>query len=158
MNYYLLNYIINLRCYFVNNFCVKIIGIKYNNNNIFYLNIFYQYFLKIIPFILLKYIFNILNYEIFYLIDNIYYTSKITDNHILPIIFSIQLKNITYSKDIKSILKFYNPSISIDFFINYNKFYNYDYFAIEYFKNNKKMETTIDLSNCIHLKIYNLFI
>ena len=147
----------------VQNFFVKICCVKYEQKyysiyNEGGSNVFYYLFM-LIPFVFIKYFFNLLNCEIIYKLDNIYYITNVTHNHILPIIITIEATNqYSYNKiDITEKIEYYNPSIPINFFITNNKLLNYDFINIKYIHKSKTIEKRININESKKYLIYNLF-
>jgi len=162
-------YLFNLRDFIARNFFVSINALVYNHEIYFldkYLKIIYI-FLRLVPFGLLQVIFNLLNIQIIYKLDNIYNITNIKQNHILPIITSIIIEsndlyttsdiNKNNSYNLTSKIKYYNSSIPIYFLLKNNNIKNCNNIKIKYFNKGKIIEKNInDINDINKLLIYNL--
>lgn len=150
---------LKIRDFFIGNFCVNIYSIEYKNN---YYDVYNNYkyfillFLKLIPFTLLKIIFEYNNINVIYKLDNIYYKTNLLKNfHILPLILDIYINN----QSLKYNIKFYNGIIPIHFILNNNNInFSYDDFLhIKYFKYGDIIDKKLLIKDILHEPFYNIF-
>lgn len=150
--------IVSIRNFCVENFFVKINGL-YSNNE-FYSNNWLSalfFILNIIPFFIVKILFNILKYQIIYEVDGIHTITNITSNHILPIILKCELTNDKNSINIINIIKYYNSSLPLRYIIEKNNFTNYNKIDIKYINKGRITEKSIDIKTIINNSLFNLF-
>jgi hypothetical protein len=143
-----------LRDLIISNFGIKIYALLYNKKTIYFNNIF-QYSLYLFPF------FSIFNYikiiKIIYIKDNIYNITNINQNKIIPIILNYEFKNNNEHINMTSIIKYYNSSIPLYFFIKNNNLERFNYLYIKYFMKGQIYNKEICISSHISKSIYELF-
>ncbi len=152
--------LVSIRNFFVENFFVKINGL-YSNNK-FYTNNWLStlfFIFNIIPFIVIKILFNLLKYQIIYEVDGIHTITNITTNHILPIILKFELVNINSknSINITNTIKYYNSSLPLRYIIEKNNFTNYDEIKIKYINKGRITEKSLNIETVINNRLFNLF-
>lgn len=126
-----MDYLFFLRQSFINNFGVSIKSLQCQRTII--KNSVFFYFLRIIPFILIKFIINLLNVKYIYLLDNIYFSNYSNSFTIKPMFLSFEL--IKYNDSIisiKEIIKKYNLSVPLWFLLYNEKLENYDTIKIKF--------------------------
>lgn len=164
-NYYIMS-LVAIRNFYVKNFFVKIIGFQnITNKKYYYLPENYIYnklysILQFVPFKIIIKIANIFNYEIIYKSDNIYYITNIKINKIMPVLLEFKSYNsqdTNLNSNLKSIIQYYTPSLTFDFFINKNIPESHDLIKIKYIKKGIINEKVIIINNYKNCLIYNLF-
>ena len=126
-----MDYLFFLRQSFINNFGVSIKSLQCQR--IIIKNSVVFYFLRIIPFILIKFIINLLNVKYIYLLDNIYFSNYSNSFTIKPMFLSFELiKNNDSIISIKEIIKKYNLSVPLWFLLYNEKLENYDTIKIKF--------------------------
>ena len=100
-----MNYFVYLRDLFVNNFSVSLKSVEYKKYKL--INNYLFFVLRLVPFYLLRMLFNFLGIKYIYLVDNIYF-SNYCNNKILPIIISVEASDHFTKLDITSIIKKYS--------------------------------------------------
>jgi hypothetical protein len=151
--------LLKLRDLIIGNFFVNICAIK-TKKTLLIVTGFYKLlliFVKLCPFFIIKYICLLFGLQIIYKTDNIYQITNITHTHINPVIFNFTLETKLKSIDMSGILKYYNSSIPLKFFINNNQLENYDLIKIKYLHKGKISEKIINIGSNLDLPIYNLF-
>jgi hypothetical protein len=147
-----MEYLVFFRELFVKNYGVSIKSIEINfriklKNSIFF------YLLRLIPFSILKFIFDyfnnnkIINIHYIYYMDNLYFSNHLKSSMIYPLIFNIDMYNNESYISIKDSLKKYNMSIPIWFFLYNEKLDNYTNYKIKYMVKGKIIEKEDVLDN-----------
>ena len=138
MNKYIL--ILRMQNLFTNNFNVKICAI-YKKNKLYRLYSLFIFIFRFIPFCILNYIFNLFDFQIIYMTNNIYNITRQTNINIIPIILNFKILNKENVYDLTNSITKYSSNIPLKFVIKSHKITTYD-----------KIEITI-LENCIRKKI-----
>jgi hypothetical protein len=126
-----MDYLFFLRQLFINNFGVSIKSLQFHRMIIKNSVVFY--FFRIIPFVLIKFIINLLNVKYIYLLDNIYFSNYSNNFTIKPMFLSFELiKNNDSIISIKEIIKKYNLSVPLWFLLCNEKLENYDTIKIKF--------------------------
>ena len=170
--------LVKIREFYKKNFFVKINALYSNSDKKWYLknsnnclsilfNILYM-----LPFFLVKILFYILNYDIIYTIDNIHKSTNEDTTCILPVILKC---NFVHEKDepnkkaitdetnesdeinVKDIIKYYNPSIPLNYIIKNNNWTKYNKIKIKYFNKGKLIEKEIYKNDYDNYRLFNLF-
>ena len=147
-------YLLKLRNLLISNFGVKIHCMIYNNNFYFF-NLLFILIFQLLPFLIVKKLANLLNINLIYEYDNLYYITN-KKNNILPIIQNIVIHKDNEMKEILNI-KYYNSSIPLYFFLKINNLLDYKLIKLNYFKMGKKIEKELDLISNKNKLIYELF-
>ena len=159
-NFFIQNFFVNVICsikseknWYIN----RIITHKYN----FYSRII-RVLLRLVPFFIIKHVFNYFDKNVIYQIDNIYYISNCHQNRISPIIMNLEFINENNKHpnicNLTNKIKFYNSSIPISFLIKQYNLESYNLIKLKYLKKGTFIEKTIkyDINWSPHY-IYNLF-
>jgi len=143
-----------LRDLIISNFGIKIYALLYNNNTIYFNNIF-RYSIYLFPF------FSIFNYikiiKIIYIKDNIYNITNINQNKIIPIILNFEFNNTTENINMTSVIKYYNSSLPLSFFIKNNNLERFNYLYIKYIIKGQIFNKELFISSYTNKSIYELF-
>lgn len=145
------------------NFCSQHFNVKicalYKNKNkkIYFPYFFFIIICRFIPFIIIKYLLYLINYQIIYITNNIYNITNNNNIRIIPIImnFIIIDKN-NNIHDLTPLIKFYNPSIPLQFLFKNNKITNPIEIKINYLSEGV-IKKDILILNDYNIQIYELF-
>ena len=145
-------YLLKIRDLFMSNFGINIKGIQYKNN---IYECKYSFLFKFYPFYFTKFFAKLFNIRFIYELDNSYFITGDTKNHILPIIMSFKVDNL----DLTPTIKYYNSLIPFDFFLKNNNIKSYQNIDIKYICKGKINYKLILKENIHHnnVLIYNLF-
>lgn len=157
----LYRYYVKAKNFYVNNFFVHVLCLK-QNDKYTYLDgnyYYFRYFLLLIPFYFVKLIANMYNTELIYNIDGIYGITNVKINHIIPYISNCIISDDIASLNISAIIRLYNSSIPLSFFINYNHLYKYHSIKLVYIMKGTRFEKDFNLKEIDSKKylIYQLF-
>jgi hypothetical protein len=144
-----MNYFVYLRDLFVNNFSVSLKSVEYKKYKL--INNYLFFVLRLVPFYLLRMLFNFLGIKYIYLVDNIYF-SNYCNNKILPIIINAEANNSFIKKDITTIVKKYSYTIPFWYVIENENLKDFEKFQFKYFTKSK-YETKIFDKDIIQNKL-----
>ena len=107
----------------------------------------------------------LLNYDVIYSYDNIYYITGNNTNKIIPVLLEFKAyeskccknNNIKNYHDLLTQIKYYNTSIPFDIFVSLNIPDNYDSIKLKYLSQGKINEKHIIINDYKKYLIYNLF-
>ena len=125
-----MDYLLYIREVFINNFCVSIQSIQINKTII--KNSILFTLLRIIPFFIIKFLFNFFNIKYVYLLDNIYFSNYSNNFSIKPMFLSFELLSSNEVTSIKDIMRKYNLTIPLWFLLYNEKLEAYDKFRIKF--------------------------
>lgn len=163
-----------VRDFIVRNFMVSPKAIQYNDKLIYFIS-YWQilyYFLRMLPFGIIRTLFGLFKISIIYQLDSIYNITNVKNNHIIPIMLKFNfIKNHhkeehrqtpeslsdPNSFDFLSQIKFYNGNIPLSFVINNNNLNYYQKINLKYVKKGLFIDKLIDVSNYVNQPIYKLF-
>lgn len=139
-----MNYLIVAREFFVSNFNITLKSVEKNNNKLF--NTYFFYTFKIIPFFLLKFLFNTFDIKYICLIDNIYFSNygnfKITPILLKACVFNNNNDNkINISDNIKN----YNGTVPLWYIIKNEKLNEFEKIEFTYFSKGKMINKSFNL-------------
>jgi hypothetical protein len=120
----MMSYLVSIREFFINNFCVSILSIEINKKiitNSIVLNL-----LRLIPFYFIKK----LNVKCIYLIDNLYFSTYSNSLTINPMYLSFEVLNSSEITSVKDNLRKYNYSVPFWFFIQNEKLDEYTHYKV----------------------------
>jgi len=137
-----MNAFLSIREFIINNFLVSIKSIQINKTIIKY-NILFNLF-RLVPFFILKKIFNYFNVKYIYLMDNLYFSNYSNEIKFVPSLMYFQGGNsetdiFLEDKRINLIdsYKKYNSSVPLWFFIENEKIKNINMLYLNYFSKGK---------------------
>jgi len=131
-------FFLTIRDFIIKNFFVTIKAIEYKKYKLVDSYIFLLF--KLIPFSLVKILFNYMNLNYIYYFDNIYHSNSETF-FLRPTILSFKIHNKNEeSNNLIEKIKLYQLSVPFWFFIYNEKLENYDDFEIKYFSKGKMVE------------------
>ena len=151
-----MKYLIPIRDFFVNNFNVTLKSVEKNNYTLF--NTYFFNIFKIIPFFLIKNLFNTLDIKYIYLIDNIYF-SNYGNFRITPIL----LKTFVFNDDnnnkinISDNIKNYNGTVPLWYIVKNEKLNEFEKIEFTYFSKGKMINKTFDLIEINDKLLYDIF-
>ena len=156
-----MNYIFNIRKFFVNNFVYTVKAVEINNYKLS--NTYLFYIFKNIPIFLLKYIFNTYNIKYIYLIDNIY-ISNYGNFRIIPIIINVKVfddDNIcNTSNDETNIsihIKNYTGNIPMWYIIQNENLNKFQKIKFKFFSKGKMTDNIFNLTEINNKLLYEIF-
>ena len=141
-----MNYLIPIREFIVNNFNVTLKSVEKNNYKLF--NTYFFNIFKIIPFFLIKNIFNTLNIKYIYLIDNIYF-SNYGNFRITPILLKAFVFNDDNDNDnkinISENITNYNGTVPLWYIVKNEKLNEFQKIEFKYFSKGKMINKSFNL-------------
>lgn len=152
-NFFVENFFVDIKCLYSNQ--------KYYKNK--FLSTMFYLFRFCVPFYLTKLVFGFFNYQIIYAVDGVHLISNIKTNHILPIILKFELEqdhltcSNTKTKDITSLIKYYNSSLPLKYILDDNNLINYEKIKIKYINKGSMIEKVLEVNNVINLQLFKLF-
>jgi hypothetical protein len=170
---FILFYLFYLRNLVVRNFMITPEAIVYYDKVIYFsgfYNIIY-FFIKLVPFDLIKLISNFFNIKFIYKMDNIYHiNSNTSSTHILPIILDINIANKHDDNKVPITFLYFNSNIPLSFVLKkndlHNNFFtfkktlfnfNYDRIMISYIISGKINHKVCYINDYFNSPIYKLF-
>ena len=142
-----MNVLLPIREFIINNFFISIKSLQINKtiikNNMFF------YLLRLVPFFILKVVFNYFNVKYIYLMDNLYFSNYSNEIKFSPILMSfygytsINETDKLLDDDKKNLVdsfKKYNSSIPLWFFLENEKINNINMLYMKYFSKGKMIE------------------
>jgi len=137
-----MNSFLSIREFIINNFLVSIKSIQINKTIIKY-NILFNLF-RLVPFFILKKIFNYFNVKYIYLMDNLYFSNYSNEIKFVPSLMNFQGGNSETDKlledkriNLIDSYKKYNSSVPLWFFIENEKLKNINMLYLNYFSKGK---------------------
>jgi len=137
-----MNSFLSIREFIINNFLVSIKSIQINKTIIKY-NILFNLF-RLVPFFILKKIFNYFNVKYIYLMDNLYFSNYSNEIKFVPSLMNFKGGNSETDKlleddriNLIDSYKKYNSSVPLWFFIENEKLKNINMLYLNYFSKGK---------------------
>jgi len=151
-----MNYLIAAREFFVSNFNITLKSVEKNNNKLF--NTYFFYTFKIIPFFLLKFLFNTFDIKYICLIDNIYF-SNYGNFRITPILLKASVFNVDNDNkiDISDNIKNYNGTVPLWYIIENEELNEFQKIEFTYFSKGKMLNKTFDLNKSNNKLLHDIF-
>jgi len=139
-----MNLFLQIREFLINNFFISIKTLQINEtiikNNIFF------YLLRLVPFFILKVLFDYFNVKYIYLMDDLYFSNYSNEIKFSPVLMSFYgyLHILDNDKiNLMESFKKYNCSIPLWFFLENEKLNNINMLNIKYFSKGKIIEKNI---------------
>lgn len=149
-----MKYLIPIRDFFVNNFNVTLKSVEKNNYKLF--NTYFFNIFKIIPFFLIKNLFNILDIKYIYLIDNIYF-SNYGNFRITPILLKAFVFNDNNKTNILDNITNYNGTVPLWYIIKNEELNKFQKIEFTYFSKGKMINKSFDLIEINDKLLYDIF-
>ena len=139
-----MNYLIAVCEFFVTNFNITLKSVEKNNNKLF--NTYFFYTFKIIPFFLLKFLFNTFDIKYICLIDNIYF-SNYGNFKITPILLKVSVFNNNNDNkiNISDNIKNYNGTVPLWYIVKNEKLNEFEKIEFTYFSKGKMINKSFNL-------------
>lgn len=150
--FYILTYLRNL---IKTNFFVNVVSIKKQYTYYTLRNPLY-FIIKLTPFIFVKFLGYLFNFQIIYNIDDIYFITNTNKNVIIPLITNLRVHGYDII-DVTSKIKYYNANIPVFFFLLNNNINQYCYITLDYISKGKPISKIFKIRDIVNYNINDLF-